>query len=221
MSFGYYVPGGAGWRDFPPEAMQYATQVGGKLDVITAPIWSTENLASGTQELVWFSTVYQDKVNGNLQSQGIMPANYAFLVRAIRLVPLTKFYFETAIDATNLLADLAALLTRSYVTIRIGPKDFGDFPSHMLPAGSGLHWWSTTSYGGFASATENLILDINNGVPDASNVYVLSKPLLIEALQPFSVRLRTVQGGITWTGTGVTNITLQFIMDGDFYRPVA
>jgi hypothetical protein len=200
--------------------MDYATQVQGKLDVVNAPIWSTENLASGSQQLVWFSTVYQDKVNGNLQAQGIMPRPYAFLVRAIRFVPLNWFYFETAVDATNLIADLENVVNRSYITIRIGEKNFGEYPTHMLPAGSGLCVYSASSFG-YTAATNKFMTLVSNGVPHVRNTYVLAKPLFIESLQPFSVRLQTVQGGITFTSTGLTQLTLQLILDGEFFRPVS
>jgi hypothetical protein len=217
MSFGAYVQGGQPPYGYPPEVMEFATQIHGKLDVVNTPLWSTEQLPSGQQAVRFFTTVYQDRVNGNIQTQRMMPQPYAFLVRSLRFVPLNQFYFETSVDATNLVSDLVQLVTRSYIRIVIGSRDYGEWPTHMIPAGSGLYLWGQAAFGGYASGTTNAWVYVNNGWPDVRNQYVLSKPLFIESMQPFEVSLNTQVGGLTFT---VSPLTLQVILDGEFFRPV-
>lgn len=207
---------------YPPDVWEYATQRfyrGTKeVDVIQAPLWSTEQLVSGAQTLSFFQKVYNDKVNGNLKVAGLMPSPYAILVRAVRLVPLNAYFFNgTTISGSNLFQDIANIIYNSMVRITIGSKDFGEYPSHMLPGGSGV-------FGQLALATTATSVSfhegfVTNGFPAPQFSYSLEKPLFIGEQQTFSATLQTIVGGLTLATT--PGINLQLIWDGLLFRPIS
>jgi len=211
MTLGAYVQGG-----MPGSLAEFATLVQGQWDVINAPLWSTETLTSSDRVVNFFTRLYADKVNGNVQMPGSMPAPYYYLVRALRLNILANVFYEAAADTTNLIFDYDKILNASYITIVIGNKDFGMYPTWMIPAGGGPWAHFMTAISGASAATVHNYGVVTNGWPDARNVFSLSKPLLIGPNQTFGVSLNTQSSGLSLSGP----VNVQFVLDGEFFRPV-
>ena len=190
------------------------------LEMISFAFWEKQNYVSGTTtNLTFFTTQHADTL-GNLPLAGQLPSGFFFIVQAIRVCPFPATTITTA--AANPAAgtypgafnDVLRLLTTGDVAFTIGTKQYGRWPTFMLPAGGGpygqVFGFSAQAAGNFQSVEVGV-----NGVPDPRSVYSLPVPLLIPPQYDFKL-ICTWAAALT-LAAGDTPIYA--VLDGTLIRP--
>jgi hypothetical protein len=207
--------------EYPPEYGQYNTQFPGQKEVIQWTWYDTQTYTSGTTTTLTFFT------NGpggrsadltNMDVAGQLAAPKAFLLRAPRFFikqrPRSVARAAAAAVQTGAIDNVSQLINTGVYSVTIGSKNYAVFPLWLLTAGGGAYGFpalegATADPGGYVDFGQN-------GIPDARNIFTLSKPQFIAPQINFSVTL-TWPAAITLAG-GDTSLSI--LWDGDLIRPV-
>lgn len=121
------------------------------------------NAAAAGQTIQFFANTIG--INGlvvtNMKQSGMLPQPERFLVRAIRVIPITQVAVDADLIINNTVAQFSIL--RKVIT---------EWPSRLLPAGAGVPFLSDT-----------------NGIADTRSIYSLENPFVLEQQVNFSVDL--------------------------------
>jgi len=156
--------------------------------------WVTVTAAQNT----YFATPGTSDLVSNFIGSGSMPANQAFLVSAIRMIPLPG---SPIADVISMMRYLSLVFTLE------NAKKYFQGPAFLLPGGVGAQLEGTTT--AFANTG-------NNGVPALGNTYRLSQPILLRPQQPFAVN---VTADVAFTA-GTSPMQVYVALDGLLVRGI-
>ncbi len=148
----------------------------------------------------YFATAGVAALTSNFIGAGAMPANQAFLVSTIRIVPLPG---SPIADVISMMKFLSLVFTVE------NAKKYAQGPAWMFPAGVGAQ---VEAQGAGAAATSSG----NPGVPSLGNVYRFSQPVVLRPQQPFSVQVTADVGFVASTSP----MSVYVAMDGLLVRSV-
>ena len=200
----------------PSEWTNYVTQTNLGLEIIPAVLYSTKPYVSAsTQILTFFDTVQGSRPDlTNMSQQNMLPNPESFLVENIRIYSKGPVQSDDSGegDATPLVSqfdDLAQLVSKGILNLKIGNKQYGPFPLWMLPANSFVK-------GAFSTGSD-LLADYGqvDGV-----LYPLHPNLMIAPLQQFTVTLNWPGGPITLSTGAESSVDLQILFDGKLARSI-
>jgi hypothetical protein len=207
MAIGYEIP--LGYE-------RYSSIYGRGKEVIGWSLYDTLTYISGTTlSLDFFTNVRANKSLSNMETAGALPAPKSFLIRAPRFFVKQRPRSVAVAAATNpntgALDNLVQLTNQGVARLIVGSKEYGFVPLWMLCSGGGVT--GQMSQGGAATG---LVDYATVGVPDARNVWSLTKPILVESQVNFKVELiwdapLTLAGG---------NLDLTIALDGDMLRAI-
>lgn len=171
-----------------------------------------------TTQLDFFQTVQPDKVRGNMQAQGQIPAPMYFdlyhLSMYIATPPSALALAATLTPLTGALQDVFGLVAGS-VSFVIAQKAYFESKIFMCPAGAGLNPMVAT-YGTVAAPLAQAVQYAQNGMPDPRARNNFWGGLSIPHNQNFLVRLNWS----TALTLGAGNTDLTCYLDGYLYRRV-
>lgn len=183
--------------------------------------FDTVSYVSGTStQLDFFQTVQTDRVLGNMQAAGQIPAPMYFDLHHLGIYfDLHVSHFTDAAPAAQpavgALNDLVNLVEGA-VSLQIAQKEYWSGKVGMCPGGYGPHGQLSIGGSDVAATSSNYIQQGTNGVPDLRNRNNFWGDITLPHNQNFLVRLN-------WTAA----ITLQegntpivVVMDGYLYRRV-
>lgn len=166
--------------------------------------------SAATVLLTFFNAVRATKNLGNMELASQIAHPKAFIVRAIRVVPLVPP--ASAEAAPFAASDVYLLMSNCWAEFTVGAKNYGTWPGFALPAGAGV--WASSAGAG-AEAADEFVQVPSHGVPDPRSIYTLSQPLMIDPGINFTF---TLQWAAAQTLTGDKNIMV--MLDGELLRPV-
>ncbi len=149
----------------------------------------------------YFASAGVAVLTSNFIGAGAMPANQAFLVNTVRIVPLPGSPIADVINAMKFL---------SLVFTVENAKKYAQGPAWLFPAGVGAQVEAQGTGAGNTSSG-------NNGVPSLGNVYRFSQPVVLRPQQPFAIQV-TADVGFTAT---TSPMSIYVAMDGLLVRGVA
>jgi len=173
--------------------------------------YDTQTYTSGaTTLLTFFNAVRATKDLGNMELAGVLAHPKAFIVRATRIhVKNVPVQDDGALPVawSNI-----QLLQTGWCQFEVGNKNYGIWPIHALPGGSGVYAEAAAAGG---EAGDEFLTYGTNGPPDCRAVYTLSQPLLIDPQINFNLTLH-------WTTavTLVADTPIMVMLDGELMRPV-
>jgi len=180
---------------FSQELGQFAAEFqGGVSEVVRWFLYSWNTyLAAGHTELIFFSTPVAQATNGygdtNMQQAGAMAGNEAFVICAIRAVPLpARADYDTAAAGTPVaFGEWNEVFSRNvWLELRIADKLYQQGgPLIRFPQGDG----PGTVVFGQATVVRNISW-FNNGHPSGMATYKVDPPLLILPTRTFNVTFR-------------------------------
>lgn len=188
-------------------------------EIISFPLWEKQSYVSGTTTNLTYFAANQTGANGNLPLSGQLPAGWFFIVQAIRVLMMpspTTDSLAASADAVfaGPLNDVNNLLIFSSAKMTVGSKEYGRWPTAMLPGGGGAYGLMAAS-GTFAAGTNEHVSHGLNGIPDPRVVYSLPVPFMIPPQYDFRFSIdwsaaQTLQAG---------NTVIYAILDGTLIRP--
>lgn len=189
---------------------KYGTQI--NQEQIINWIWydTLTYTSAATVLLTFFNAVRATKNLGNMELAGTLAHPKAFIIRAIRVVPLVPP--ASAQAAPFATSDVYLLMANAWAELTIGNKNYGTWPGLALPSGAGV--WSDGAGAG-AEANDEFVHTAGHGAPDPRAVYTLSQPLMIDPQINFTF---TLQWAAAQALTGDKNIMV--MLDGELLRPV-
>jgi hypothetical protein len=201
--------------NIPADYDKYNSQFGNDKEVIGWSWWDTLTYTTAvTTQLTFFNGVRANLSLSNMELAGQLASPKSFLVRAIRVKPLTPYFvtLDNAAAAIQLGAidDMNNLINTGTLSFTIGQKNYGQWPLWMLPSGGGA---VAINAGAAVANTTQLA---NNGIQDPRSVYSLTKPILIAPQINFNIVL-TWPAAVT-LNSGTQNIVV--VLDGDLIRPI-
>lgn len=180
---------------FSQELGQFAAEFqGGVSEVIRWFLYSYNTYATGGHtELIFFSTPVAQATNGygdtNMQQAGAMAGNEAFVICAIRTVPLpAQADYDVAATMTPVaFGQWNEVFSRNtWLELRIADKLYQQGgPLIRFPQGDG----PGTVVAGAATVLRNVSW-FNNGHPSGMATYKVDPPILILPTRTFNVTLR-------------------------------
>lgn len=202
-------------RDYGPLFSAFKVEFGDNLEYIPDTLFDTQNYPlAGVLQLNYFQARAATPDLGNLALGNTLPARTGFLILSMRVYidspPLATTVVATGTVQTGSTSNMTQILNRGTVSFEVLSKSYGDFPLWLLPSGGGV---STVMQTGDI----DVVVDYaTNGVPEASNAYLLETPLFLSPLVNFTIAMR-------WPAlrpivVNVTPVTLLF--DGLKVRPV-
>lgn len=202
--------------DIPLGYQRYSSIYGRGQEVIGWSLYDTVTYVSAsTLSLELFTVVRANRSLSNMEAAGALPAPKSFLVRAPRFFVKQRPRSVAVATATNpntgALDNLVQLTNTGVARLIVGSKEYGFVPLWMLCSGGGVA--GVISQGG---AGTGIVDYATVGIPDARNVWTLSKPILIESQVNFKVEL-IWDTAITLAGG---NTELCIALDGDMLRAI-
>jgi hypothetical protein len=189
-------------------------------EVITFALWDRLSYVSGTTTSLQFFATPQTGQNGNLSLAGQLANGTSFLVQAIRIVPLIKVT-ETAVAAPaagaadGALQDMFELIRTSNVRFKVGDKEYGNWPTFMLPAAAGV-FGGLSVPGTFITSDKTAQYQFaSNGLPDPRAAYSFPIPIVIPPQYTFRL-LIDWSAAVTLTAG---NSDIIAVLDGELMRP--
>ena len=188
-------------------------------EIISFPLWERALYTSTTTLNITYFSANQTGALGNLPLAGQLPAGWFFIVQAIRILmapaPTNDANAASADGAfAGALNDVNNLLVNSSTRLTVGSKEYGRWPTIMLPGGGGP-WGGIAMSGTFAATnTEHGSFGLN-GPPDPRSVYSLPIPVMIPPQYDFRL-------SIDWTAAQTLqagNTFIYGILDGTLIRP--
>lgn len=175
-------------------------------------IWYDKLLyTSGTTVLLtYFNAIRATLDLGNMVVAGALQGMQAFVVKAIRVYIETQTVVAGAVPLSG--NDVARLINNGVLSFTVGQKNYGIWPLHALPAGSGVY---NPMAGAGGEAANEFSSGAQNGFPDPRCIYTLEHPLLIEPQISFSAQ---IQWPAAQTLSG--NLSITTMLDGSLVRPV-
>lgn len=165
-------------------------------------------VSTTTTLLTFFNGVRATLDLGNMELAGQLSGMKAFVLKAIRV------YFQTQVsNAATFVGsvnDILLLINSGVFSLTVGQKNYGIWPLHCLPGGSGV----AAQLADGITAVQ--LQSGSNGAPDPRAVYTLEHPLLIEPQINFQAQIQW-PAALT-LNTTPTNITV--MLDGSLVRPV-
>lgn len=188
-------------------------------EVISYSLWERLVYTTAVTTSLQFFAAAQSGQNGNLSQPGQLANGTAFLIQAIRFVPLLRTT-ETAAAAPaagtsdGALQDMFALISTGSAVLRVGDKEYGKWPLFMLPAAAGPYG-NFGNVGTLTAPASSQFAFATNGVPDPRSSYTLPIPIVIPPQYTFRV-LVDWSAAITLTA-GTSDMIM--ILDGELMRP--
>jgi hypothetical protein len=194
------------------------------MERIQEPLWDTliqgtvgnftprTSIAGGPHTL--FTGAIQSNISlSNMETPGVLPGTQTYLLLAMRV----WLYFRGCTDGANrndFVMYHHAMLSL-YWQLNIDQKRYFVAPTWYLNAGGGLH-------GDLGTSTD---VYFTNGVPGASEIMTLDRPIPLVRQQPFQVQATVATVGTVNIGTDVAALTsgevnIQFLLDGLKLRDV-
>lgn len=190
-------------------------------EVISYSLWSRKTFTSANTVTLDFFDSAQSGMDGNLPLAGQLANGVAFLIQAVRIIPVIR-PTETAAaapadgSADGALNDMFQMISTGSGLLRVGDKEYGRWPLFMLPAAAGL-------YGGFGNVgtltapASSQLQFASNGVPDPRSAFVLPIPIVIPPQFTFRVNVAWEAAITTHAATG--NPKIFCVLDGELMRP--
>lgn len=198
-----------------------------KMERIQEPIWDTliqgdvGNFVPRTTIAGGPHTMFSSNNSGNIaisnmDTPGILPGTQTYLLLAMRV----HLYFRgCGVGAVGLVRNDFIMYHHAilslYWQLNIDQKRYFVAPTWYLNAGGGL-------YGDCGTSTD---VYFTNGVPGASEIMTLDRPIPLVRQQPFNVQATVSSVGTVNLGTDIASLTvgevnIQFILDGLKLRDV-
>jgi len=199
---------------------QYGVVDFSNMEMVSFALWEKLTYTSGTTMSLTFFVNQHADTTGNLPLAGQLPSGFFFIVQAIRLAPFPATTITAAAanpGAGTLLGsfnDVHRLITTGDVKLTVGTKEYGRWPTWMLPGGGGaygtLNMVSAQAAGQYQAFEYGV-----SGVPDPRSVYSLPVPLMIPPQYDFKMiatwaAALTLQAGDT---------PIYGVLDGTLIRP--
>ncbi len=188
-------------------------------DVVNQPIYDSFSVAAGT---AWpnVTTLFAQSQGQSGKTLAQTNMILAGTLQAPQRLYVQSYRIFTGND--TVIADLNAILRNVSVTLTIGTKPYFQGPVLLLSAGSGA-LVTAASQVGTAPTGSAPLFSTSNGNPDQRSVFSLSRPIMLEEGESFSVTFRAETAFNTQANTtnpaGV-GATVYFILDGELYRGV-
>lgn len=192
--------------------------VGNLGDVINQPIYDSFNVALNTAFPLTtlfaqpFGQGGKNQNQTNMQLAGQLPPPQKLVIFALRLF----------ISNDTTITDMNNILRNVLITFTVGVKQYFAGPPLFLTAGCGAIL-SAASQVGTAPAGSAVQYSSTNGSPVQQNVFSLTRPIVIESGETFSLVLNpqtafnTQAAATNPPGVGTT---IYAILDGELYRQV-
>lgn len=197
-----------------PAAELYRNSMGSRLNATQGISWTaydTETyITAATLQLRFFVTVKANRLLSNMAHPGAFPHPNAMHVFAIRIVPKVPPILATATPFAEEI--VYRLIYESHAVLKVGDKEFGVWPSYVLPGGAGV--WGFSSGAG-AEATDEFLGTAMNGFPMPSAIYTLIEPIQIDPMIQFEFQMN-------WQAVQTlgANRDITVLLDGRLLRPV-
>lgn len=198
---------------------QYGIVDMSNLEMISFAFWEKLTYTSGTTTSLTFFTAQHADTTGNLPLAGQLPSGFFFIIQAIRLgifpaTTQTAAAAPAAGTAAGAVDDVLRLVTTGDAKLTVGTKEYGRWPTWMLPSGGGPYGLMS-NVGTLTAPAESLNQVGGSGVPDPRSVYSLPVPLLIPPQYDFKLIL-------TWAAAltlAAGNTPIYGVLDGTLIRP--
>jgi len=204
-------------NNFEPLFEQYKITYGKALEFVQWNLYDTVVfLAGATTQLYIFDGIRNVTTNKHVCNMpgNTLPDRQGFLVMALQCIPfMTPGATTAAATATpqaGAAFDLLTLLFGGIFELRLYEKLYAQVPLIMLPAACGLDVaWQTGDI-------DVVVQAVNNGIPDARNLFTLEEPVFIPPLVQ-------IQAQMSWAITlplTQQSTPIKFNMGGLSVRPV-
>ncbi len=197
-----------------PAAELYRNSMGSRLNATQGISWTaydTETyVTAATLQLRFFVTVKANRLLSNMAHPGAFPHPNAMHVFAIRIVPKVPPRLATASPFPE--EEVYRLVFESHAVLKVGDKEFGVWPSFVLPGGAGV-WAQNAAAGG--EAADEFLSVASNGFPVPGAIYTLIEPIQIDPMIQFEFQMN-------WQAAQTlgANRDITVLLDGRLLRPV-
>lgn len=202
--------------DYSPTATRQFQNVGiGNNQKIHDMKWATRSLAAGVipTTLNFFGAAPSSDLTVDRYEQGNT------LVSSAKTYTIYGLFLQVFAGAAAVLGDFEKLIQFTAIRLVTAQKEYGIFPTSLIPAGGGLYVQGGNISVTPAAAPGGLsVAGLQNGHPGRNAAFTLANPLIIQANQSFYAELL---GPTTTPQTLTGALIIRLVLDGIEQRAAA